>query len=728
METDNTLSGLRNALGKDVFLGQAILALHEYQSRYSFLSPSDQLADIERDYRLMKDFLLQGYADPKREELYRQLLRRVYILSCEMDLTVALKTDGVYSSAQSVSRHINVTPENVRSQLENYVQDVAMAGLSTANTNSENTLHELYKRHFSYMNCLFAAILSSPQWTLGYSQAFAEMLLAPTIEPSDAQWLASAVMLSAINFPDVNKLKTLQTLFMHTSDETLRQRALVGWSLSIPSFRQDLFPEIGQMISEACTPDILQELLELQKQVVFCIQAEEDNRTIQQDIMPELIRNSNVRFTRFGIEEAGDDAVESILNPNADDEKMERVEQGMRRMMDMQRQGADIYFGGFSQMKRFPFFSYLCNWFAPFSLNHYMLDDTCRSLSDNRFLQMLFEKGPFCDSDKYSFAFAVAQVVNRLPDNMREMMGNEEMFGQAMQDEELLSPTYIRRKYLQDVYRFFRLYPQKASFVSPFSSGKNRRLLFSLSLRETDFGSQCSMDLARFLYKKRQYELLIAHLNAYRQGTDADYFALYGWALVRLNRHQEAKNCFEEGLRIAPDNERLLLGMAQSCFVTGDYAMSAIHFDTLRKAFPQHWRYALNYCLSAVEDGRSSAVMNELYHLQYEHENDISVLRAIAWAYLKQGLPGKAQLPCDQILSSSSPLPDDYLNASYCYWAQKDIQKVVSLLRQYSEKGDKKRFEQQLTAKWNADQDVLNGLGISETDRHIMLDILADRP
>lgn len=35
-------------------------------------------------------------------------------------------------------------------------------------------------------------------------------------------------------------------------------------------------------------------------------------------------------------------------------------------MMDMREKGVDIYFSGFSQMKRFPFFSSLVNWFVPF--------------------------------------------------------------------------------------------------------------------------------------------------------------------------------------------------------------------------------------------------------------------------------------------------------------------------------------------------------------------------
>ena len=46
------------------------------------------------------------------------------------------------------------------------------------------------------------------------------------------------------------------------------------------------------------------------------------------------------------------------------------MEESFQKMAEMQKQGTDIYFGGFSQMKRFPFFNELSNWFVPFYSHH----------------------------------------------------------------------------------------------------------------------------------------------------------------------------------------------------------------------------------------------------------------------------------------------------------------------------------------------------------------------
>ena len=72
---------------------------------------------------------------------------------------------------------------------------------------------------------------------------------------------------------------------------------------------------------------VCEELVQLQQQIIFCINAEKDNQTIQQEIMPDLLKNSNFRVTRNGIEEIEEDALEDILHPDAEDHRIEQMEE-----------------------------------------------------------------------------------------------------------------------------------------------------------------------------------------------------------------------------------------------------------------------------------------------------------------------------------------------------------------------------------------------------------------
>ena len=92
---------------------------------------------------------------------------------------------------------------------------------------------------------------------------------------------------------------------------------------------------------------------------------------------------------------------------------MEQMEEKVRKMMDMQKQGSDIYSGGFRQMKQFPFFYDMVNWFTPFYLDHPALRPVIQKLGDTKFLETLMNRSNFCESDRYSLAFALEQIINR---------------------------------------------------------------------------------------------------------------------------------------------------------------------------------------------------------------------------------------------------------------------------------------------------------------------------
>ena len=57
------------------------------------------------------------------------------------------------------------------------------------------------------------------------------------------------------------------------------------------------------------------ELLNLQKQMFNCMDAERDNDKIQRDIMPNIMKNSDLQFNRFGITEKESDAWKTFCTP-----------------------------------------------------------------------------------------------------------------------------------------------------------------------------------------------------------------------------------------------------------------------------------------------------------------------------------------------------------------------------------------------------------------------------
>ena len=109
---------------------------------------------------------------------------------------------------------------------------------------------------------------------------------------TDQQVIVSAISLGAMNQFDINKFKTLVKVYQAASDQHVKQRALVGWVLSIFE-GMDIFPEQDAIIHELCSSQaVAKELLTLQIQFFYSSDAEKDNDKIQRDIMPDIMRNS----------------------------------------------------------------------------------------------------------------------------------------------------------------------------------------------------------------------------------------------------------------------------------------------------------------------------------------------------------------------------------------------------------------------------------------------------
>ena len=83
-------------------LGKAISKLLSIINENPFLSIDNDVDNINRDYSLMKDFMLQGYQDDKREELYNDLLRRTYRAACNTFLRLQIyKGNGIFTQANN---------------------------------------------------------------------------------------------------------------------------------------------------------------------------------------------------------------------------------------------------------------------------------------------------------------------------------------------------------------------------------------------------------------------------------------------------------------------------------------------------------------------------------------------------------------------------------------------------------------------------------------------------
>ena len=723
MNVEEILSKAINCL-MDRRLSNAIEVLEQlYVQRPSLMGHSEFEA-IKTDYQLMVDYMGRGFSDSHRESLYSTLLQRLYRVAADLEISWRCKNVSAYVNSFRVIDHLNTSHDFVRTVLESFVSDIAMLSLQLEETREQKST-ELYDRHQSFMNRLFSALWTSCQWTDGDCQFYTELLLSPTVMSTDQQVIVSAISLGAMNQFDINKFKTLVNVYQKATDEHVRQRALVGWVLAVFE-GMDIFPEQDTLIRELCeNPTITRELLTLQIQFFYSKDAEKDNDKIQRDIMPDIMRNSNLTIGRLGIMEKEEDAIESILHQDADEKRMEQMEEKVRKMMDMQKQGSDIYFGGFRQMKRFPFFNDMVNWFTPFYLNHPALRPVISKLGDTKFLNTLMERSNFCESDRYSFAFALEQIINQLPSDIKEVIGSDAMLGPLAESDDMEDAISIRRTYLQDLYRFFRLYHTANDFINPFEdNGKGDFVADTFFFTYKSFMGtgldDVKLRLASHLYKHQQMTELAELLTTF-QSADPRYAILMGYTNIHMGKAEFAYQFFDYALKAEPDNQWALKGKARAALDAEDYKTAEEVYTELLKLEPGHKNYTMNRCVALLKLGRTSEVREELFRLDYQYPEDMNVKRVLAWAMLSDNSLDKASLLYDTLLTST-PAHEDYLNAGYCQWAMGNVQRAVELFREWMVKSGKST--EQLLEEFRSDADTLEMYGISETDCFLMLSLV----
>lgn len=723
MNVEEILSKAINCL-MDRRLSNAIEVLEQlYVQRPSLMGHSEFEA-IKTDYQLMVDYMGRGFSDSHRESLYSTLLQRLYRVAADLEISWRCKNVSAYVNSFRVIDHLNTSHDFVRTVLESFVSDIAMLSLQPEETREQKST-ELYDRHQSFMNRLFSALWTSCQWTDDDCKFYTELLLSPTVMSTDQQVIVSAISLGAMNQFDINKFKTLVNVYQQATDEHVRQRALVGWVLAVFE-GMDIFPEQDTLIRELCeNPTITRELLTLQIQFFYSKDAEKDNDKIQRDIMPDIMRNSNLTIGRLGIMEKEEDAIESILHQDADEKRMEQMEEKVRKMMDMQKQGSDIYFGGFSQMKRFPFFNDMVNWFTPFYLNHPALRPVISKLGDTKFLNTLMERSNFCESDRYSFAFALEQIINQLPSDIKEVIGSDAMLGPLAESDDVEDAISIRRTYLQDLYRFFRLYHTANDFINPFEdNGKGDFVADTFFFTYKSFMGtgldDVKLRLASHLYKHQQMTELAELLTTF-QSADPRYAILMGYTNIHMGKAEFAYQFFDYALKAEPDNQWALKGKARAALDAEDYKTAEEVYTELLKLEPGHKNYTMNRCVALLKLGRTSEVREELFRLDYQYPEDMNVKRVLAWAMLSDNSLDKASLLYDTLLTST-PAHEDYLNAGYCQWAMGNVQRAVELFREWMVKSGKST--EQLLEEFRSDADTLEMCGISETDCFLMLSLV----
>lgn len=446
----------------------AINDLEANMEEYGDMGMEDTIDAIREDFERLEDYWLRDVKDPCLDKMVNKITVRIANAISEYSSRLLNQEDSCYllTLKREAGRKGDLWQwSDIRRKLESFISDEALAGLDFDGQGRER-LYRIIDEHYEYSKRLFNHLAT--MGLLGGNDAddIIDLLSSPTVDSSDQQLIVSALTLSGSRAFDINKYRIMAHVCRSGANMMVRQRALVGFVLTQGYCMYKIFPEQKEIFDEVMADDdIASQLVELQMQMVFCMKAMGDSEVLENEIMPEMLKNSPVRIKDGKFEEM-DESMDDILGTNDIEKRTEEVERLMGRLHGMQNSGADIFFKGFSHMKRFPFFNDMVNWFLPFSTSHRSMREVVDMLGGDDFFRMLFSKTSFCDSDRYSFVLALQHVFRQMPAEVFEQLKTSSRCDD-MQDV-VDTPTLYRRNYLQGLYRFFKLFKWRNGYFSPF--------------------------------------------------------------------------------------------------------------------------------------------------------------------------------------------------------------------------------------------------------------------
>lgn len=642
------------------------------------------LADVEsveNDYNLLAQFFASGFEDAERMKVYHKLERRLYNIILGLIVENIADRNPTFKQCRTNALSQPFEYSSVESTLSQYDQELTLASLDADAQEKQRNIHQ---RLLQYRIFLFNSIYTSRPWTVYDSEAMTRVLLSPLVDVVDQQIILGAMFMAQRTVFDALKFKTLCEVAAQSGDDLVRQRALVAIALALPSQTDERINRdiIQKNFKTLLSVDgMMQTFCDLQIQVLLCMDTEANNAKIKDDIMPTLMKDTERMMDGS---KDGHTNISDLLHPDAEEKEMDKVEECVNRMRKMQESGADIFFGGFSQAKRFSFFYTLMNWFCPFYLEHpQVVSANLRGLP-MPFLSKIVDGQYFCNSDKYSFILSLAHVISQIPKEMLDLMQKGEV-SPAFEDPSTDITAYVRRSYLNDLYRFYNLYSDKNHFHGPFESEMSACFFNNQLFMKYYRGTAYPLRICRQLLRRGYYKALDDMLIWYRDSSNVEYLKLIAVNYEKMGRYGLAQRKYNQALELQPDNTLILSHLAYCAFRDCDYVSAISYYQRLLSLLPEDadrdvelYRMALCHLqLNETDDG-----MKILFRLSYNDPENVLYRKALAWGYLLQLKYDDAQKTYEAIDSSQLDRLDA-MRLTISRWMNGNIESAIVSLKQF---------------------------------------------
>lgn len=712
----------------DKRIKEAIIEIKEFLVNTNDWQLQNKLEEIETSYNYMLDYMRRNLPDPKRTEMQLKLLRDTLSIADQGKLVrtsfESYRPIYVKTREELKESDAQYTLDSILIELESYTENYAVANLIKGEE-SEERLNEVRKRHEEIQSILFKKIWTTPFWTPEDEETAKKILSSVLISEYDLCLFVSAITLSLTEYFDMRKVMLLFDAY-NSENNQINQRALVGLAIVFVRYhsRIPFYPEITARLSLLGENDTFaQELNRVQIQMLLSKDTDKINKKMQEEIIPEMIKNANTHNLRINPDENNEDD----FNPDwAQEIENSPLADKLREMSELQMEGADVYMSTFAYQKGYPFFRSINNWFYPFDKQHSLVIKELGDGTGNSVIDLILESAFFCDSDKYSLLFTMMHIPKAHRDMMTQQLSgqqidelmNEKNSGsvKALSDKR----EFISNQYIHNLYRFFKVYPYHNDFIDIFS--EPIRINEYPVLRDMMYTPLYLKQVANFLFRKEHYleAVEVYQILSTMEAGDAEIHQKLGYCYQKTKNFEQALNAYLKADMFKPDNVWTNRHLATSYRVLKNYPKAIAYYKKVEEVQPQNRSLLYNIGSCLVELELFDEAIQYFFKLDFIEPDNLRTWRAIAWCSFMQEKLEQASKYYDKILNKNGVAPD-FLNAGHVVWSMGNMKKAIEYYTKSCELSGSKTLFLDI---FNKDKEYLLLNGISEYDIALMYDLI----
>ena len=667
----------------------SVKELNEMQHNWSI---SEKVDELETNYKYMLHYLVEGKGDPEQNKIYDKLFRDIYSITDDAaeNLLIRESSSIFFERERLMNVRTPISIDEYKDIIIKQADTFSFLELLEDGPEKESRKKQNAAVHENSLSDMFYAVFVSPRANSDLIKSLHSFIEDGIIPVNDKCMLISALTLNIMQRFDAAKV-----LFMldicRSSEVEIATRTITG---IIPIFqmyrkRWHLYPECIDRLK--LLSDDAEFTRRFMTTILGFIQAHETEKItkrLTEEIIPEMMKLSPMIGKKIKLDEWMGESGLDEKNPEWQKILDESgLTDKLQEFSNLQLEGADVFHSTFSNLKNYPFFREMSNWFLPFNPQHSSLQRMFSNQQEgNQLIETMLSSSLICNSDKYSLSFSIMMMPEQYRSMMINQLGAEGDEIKNMQEEELTLKPYqkeetVIKQYIQDLYRFFKLYPRNSDFTDIFNLPLNYHEIEAF--QSIVMHSRHMEKIALYYFEKNNFPEALSAYNMLAEIAPAksEVWQKIGFCKQMMADIRGALDAYLHADLIEDNNTWLLNRIAHCYRVLKDANTALEYYRRLEQFRPDDLNIQLNIGHCYLELKQYDEALNYYFKVELIDSNNTRAWRSIAWCAFLSRKFDIAQRYYSRILDNK-PNTHDFLNAGHVELCLSNNRYAVKLYEQ----------------------------------------------